>query len=171
MTPASTATPPITSRPQDDVEYSTYESRTPATTTNTGSAKRKPIGFATSERDAETPSLVPLGEALRDLVGLQSNWDSYGALPPSRSALVHTWELASRLVEVGMPIPQVFPTRSGGVQLEWHVPRASLEWELDADVPSGVFVFDDHATGERIDGELPKDLDLIAVPLSRILLG
>jgi hypothetical protein len=170
MTPADTATPPITSGPENGAEYSTYESQTPPTTTPTA-ANRTPVGFATRTRDEDALSLIPLGQALHQLVDLKPNWDSYGALPPARSVLAYAWELASRLVEIGLPIPQVFPTRSGGVQLEWHVPRASLEWELDADVPSGVFVFDDHATGTRLDGELPKDFDLLSIALNRILFG
>jgi len=68
---------------------------------------------------------VPLGEALDALVGLEQDWDSYGALPPSRPVLQHAWALASMLVEQGMPIPQVFPTRNGGIQFEWHAPHAS----------------------------------------------
>ncbi|HTA98830.1 MAG TPA: hypothetical protein VK730_14455 [Solirubrobacteraceae bacterium] len=116
-------------------------------------------------------SLVPLGEALHRLVDLEPNWDSYGALPPSRAALRHAWALASMLVEHGLPIPQVFPTRSGGIQLEWHVTHASLEWEIDASAASGVFVFDHHVTGQRLDGELPKDLDPLAEALNLILCG
>jgi hypothetical protein len=170
MTPADTATPPITSRPEDDAEHSAYESRTPATTT-TALATRTTVGRATSLRHEDPPSLIPLGEALRGLVGLEPNWDSYGAMPPSRLSLQHAWSLASRLVELGIPTPQVFPTRSGGIQLEWHVPRASLEWEIDADLASGVFAFDDRVTGERLDGDLPKDLDSLAEALNRILVG
>jgi hypothetical protein len=168
MTPANTATPPMTSRRERNVESSAYESRTPPTTTVTSTT---PADSVSDDRREDIPSLIPLGEALHELVGLEPNWDSYGALPPSRHALLFAWELASRLVEHGMPIPQVFPTRNGGVQLEWHTPHASLEWELDADVPSGVFVFDDHETGERLDGELPKDFDLLPMPLNRILFG
>jgi hypothetical protein len=159
MTPSGTATPTLTSWADDDAE-----SQTPATTTTT----RTTTVRAPAPRHEDTR---PLGAALDALVGLEPNWDSYGALPPSRGALVHAWGVASMLVEQGLPIPQVFPTRNGGVQLEWHVPRASLEWEIDADLASGAFVFDDHLTGEQIDGELPADIEPLATALSRILVG
>ncbi len=36
---------------------------------------------------------------------------------------------------------------------------------------SGVFIFDDHKTGERLDGELPQDRDLVTEALTRITVG
>ena len=161
MTPA-TATPPTTNTPELEIE----QSQTPATTTTT----RTTTARAPSQRH-DLPSLAPLGEALDALVDLEPDWDSYGALPPSPLALQHAWSLVSMLVERGVPIPQVFPTRSGGVQLEWHLPHASLEWEIDSHAATGVFAFDDRATGARLDGELPKDLDGLAAALNHLLAG
>jgi hypothetical protein len=170
MTPGATAT--TTDRRSAHTEYSVYESRTPATTTITTARRVVPADAPpASDPLRAIPSLVPLGEALRALVGLQPNWDSYGAEPPSGSALEYAWSVGSTLVEQGVPIPQVFPTPAGGVQLEWHLERGSLEWEIDPGATSGVFAFDDHLAGERIDGELPEDIDPLADALSRILGG
>ena len=170
MTPGATAT--TTNRRNTHAEYAVYESRTPATTTMTATRRIPPVD-APPRRDPvqDSPSLLPLGEALRALVGLQPNWDSYGAEPPSRLALEYAWSVGSTLIEQGVPIPQVFPTTTGGVQLKWHVERASLEWEIDSRATSGVFAFDDHQSGERIDGELPQDIDPLSEALSRILRG
>jgi hypothetical protein len=161
MTPA-TATPPTTNAP----ELAAEQSQTPATTSTT----RTTTARAPSQR-LELPSLAPFGEALDALVGLEPDWDSYGALPPSPLALQYAWIFVSMLVENGLSIPQVFPTRSGGIQLEWHLPHASLEWEADSHAASGSFAFDDRVTGERLDGELPGDLDGLAAALNRLLAG
>ena len=108
-------------------------------------------------------------------MGLPPGWDSYGALSPTREALQYAWMAVSALVEQDIrspfPVPQVFPVPNGGVQLEWHSPRASLEWEIDADAEGGVFVFDDRDTGERLDGEMPSDLQVLAKAISRIAAG
>ncbi len=165
MTLGATAT--TTSRRSAHVEEYVYESRTPATTTTTISGRS--ASLPPSLRNV--PSLVPLGEALRALVGLQANWDSYGAEPPSRLVLDYTWAVGSALVECGVPIPQVFPTATGGVQLEWHGSHVSLEWEIDACATSGVFTFDDRETGERLDGELPYDTDQLVEALGRTMGG
>ncbi len=161
MTPMMlTATPPTTASFDDGSEHQAYEARTPET-----------LSQRVARPDWRHESLVPLGKALDALADLQPDWDSYGALPPSRMVLHYAWSLASGLIDKGMPVPQVFPTRSGGVQFEWHCPGASLEWEIDANLNTGVFIFDDHRTGERIDGELPGELDLLARAVSRIFVA
>lgn len=153
---AATATPTLSERSAEQPEQVAYDARTP------------PTNAAVPARRRDAPSLVPFGEALQELVELEVDWDSYGALPPSRQALEHAWRMTNVLVENGVPMPQVFPTRRGGIQLEWHLPSATLEWEIDPEARSGVFIFDDHASGERIDGEMPADLDRLAQAAARI---
>ena len=101
-------------------------------------------------------SLGPFAATLQALEELTDGWDSYGALAPARNALATAWTVASSLSLLGS-VPQLFPTRRGGAQLEWHTPRASLEWEIDPSGGTGVFIFDNHATGEKFDGDLPAD--------------
>lgn len=123
--------------------------------------------LAAPRRAPADTSVQPLGAALQALVDLDDGWDSYGALAPSPTALAFAWTAASPLCELGIP-PQVFPTRRGGVQLEWHTPMTSLEWEVDPDGRTGVFIFDNHATGEKFDGELPADADRLALALTQV---
>lgn len=137
-------------------ESSSYAARTPTLTD-------RPF--------AAVPSLSPLGQALQDLAALAANWDGYGADPPTRLALERGWHLASMLVEQGFPVPQIFPTRKGGIQLEWHVPHASLEWELDPSGFTGVFIFDDHRTGGTLDGDMPGSESALVEALVRIRHG
>lgn len=112
-------------------------------------------------------SLAPFSRDLQELVSLQDDWDSYGAMAPRRTALEIAWRAASALSEI-MPAPQVFPTRRGGVQLEWHRPNTRLEWEIDPDGATGVFVFDNHASGESVDGELPDQYVELGRALAQI---
>lgn len=134
-----------------------YDARTPA---------------LSDRRPARAPvSLLPLGETLQELRALEDDWDGYGALAPISPALERAWHLASMLVEEGLPLPQVFPTRKGGLQLEWHAPHASLEWELDPNGSTGLFIFDDHRTRATLDGELPGAEDLLVDALLRVKHG
>jgi hypothetical protein len=55
------------------------------------------------------------------------------------------------------------------VQLEWHSEPISLEWEIDPLGATGVFIFDDHRTGEKIDGDLPSDVKMLNIALLRVL--
>jgi hypothetical protein len=112
-------------------------------------------------------SLLPLGTALQTLVELEEGWDSYGALAPTRAALTSAWMTASSLGDLGH-LPQVFPTRRGGVQLEWHTPHTTLEWEIDPSGGTGVFIFDNHATDEKFDGELPADMYRLGLALAQV---
>lgn len=155
-TATATATPTLSERPAEQPEQVAYEAMTPPTEADL------------TARRQDVPSLVPFGEALQELVELDVNWDSYGALPPSRQALEHAWRMTNMLVENGLPVPQVFPTRRGGIQLEWHLAHAALEWEIDPEARSGAFIFDDHESGELIDGEIPADLDRLAQAAVRI---
>lgn len=138
----------------------------PATRETTSQAARTPSSVPAPMRDEV--SLQPLGAALQSLVGLPENWDSYGAGAPTQFSLERAWFFASKLVDDGLPIPDVFPTRRGGVQLEWHSDAISLEWEIDPLGATGVFIFDDYRTGEKIDGDLPADLRLLNVALHRV---
>ena len=119
----STATRPTTIRVEDHQENQSYTSQMQA---------------RVAPRLGGDASLRPLGDVLQSLVGLDNNWDGYGAVAPSRSALEQAWAVASTLVENDFAAPQVFPSRTGGVQLEWHGPLRSLEWEIDANAATGV---------------------------------
>jgi hypothetical protein len=147
---------------------------TPATATPPTS-----ILVVEEERQSNTPPatpsvassgepLMPIGAALQGLVDIEDDWDGYGALAPTRIALATAWRIASRLSETGIPLPQVFPTRRGGVQLEWHTAHTSLEWELDPNGGTGVFIFDNDITGEKFDGEFAADLYRLGLALAQV---
>lgn len=124
----------------------------------------------TSNRE-DRPSVTPFGIRLQELVGLEDDWDSYGALPPTGGALRVAWTLGSELIEQGLPTPQAVPGKDGSVQLEWDTAFGSLEIEILADPRLGVFTFDDHVTGVSTDGTLPEDVRTLTRCLMTIWRG
>lgn len=80
------------------------------------------------------PSWMPsvLGR-LKRLLSLPGGWDSYGAPPIDRDAVVHVVEVLNRALGPDAPAPQVVPTPFGGIQLEWHRRGVDLEIEIRPD--------------------------------------
>jgi hypothetical protein len=70
-------------------------------------------------------------EALRKLLSLPQNWNSYGALPIQPQNVQSAIQLLEKLVRSDTPRPIVTPTVRGGVQLEWHTRGIDLEIEID----------------------------------------
>lgn len=145
MTPA-TATPPTSVREIDDASSYTPLAR----------------------QSAGAISLSAFESALNSLTHLHDNWDSYGASAPTRLALMGAAWIVAQLAATG-PIPQIFPTRRGGAQLEWHTPHTRLEWEIDPDGVSGVFIFDNDITGVKVDGDLPADQVGLRLALAQVI--
>ncbi len=87
---------------------------------------------------------------------------------PTRLALMSAAWIVAQLAATG-PIPQIFPTRRGGAQLEWHTPHTRLEWEIDPDGVSGVFIFDNDITGVKVDGDLPADQVGLRLALAQVI--
>jgi hypothetical protein len=68
---------------------------------------------------------------IRSLASLESNWDSYGAVPLQRGAVLHAVRLVAAILQnEDVPLPAIVPTSQGGLQLEWHRGRATLEMEV-----------------------------------------
>lgn len=86
-------------------------------------------------------------QQLSDLRHLESNWDSYGALPVHQEALRHAETFAHHLAGLpGVPQPTVTATGEGFIGFCWDSGR----WSLDAEVrPDGRidYVFIDEAGG------------------------
>jgi hypothetical protein len=70
--------------------------------------------------------LFGIFKQVRDLKDLQPNWDSYGALQVSNSAVDAAINLLTELRWTG-PLPSVAPTASGGVHLEWGGDEEGVE--------------------------------------------
>jgi hypothetical protein len=67
---------------------------------------------------------------IEELANLQPNWDSYSGLGVQPSAALHALRLLAAIFQNDVPPPAIVPTSQGGLQLEWHRGRASLEMEV-----------------------------------------
>lgn len=90
------------------------------------------------------------GERLRALAQLPPGWDGTGAREIAVGALEFARDLTSAAFAEGIRTPQIYPTLSGGIQLEWHGPDRHTEVEI---LPGDLLVECYHLgpSGERHD--------------------
>ena len=81
---------------------------------------------------SDLAKLTPIIRRLNELLGLQRNWDSYGADPIKLVSVETALDLLSVVIDYGTPLASIVPTPEGGVQLEWHIRGVDLEIEIDA---------------------------------------
>lgn len=101
------------------------------------------------------------------LASLAENWDGYGAHALSPFALNAAGQVIDQLLREPLPPPTIVPVPSGGVQLEWVAGTVEIDLEIRPD-GDGIFVCDDDALAEQLDGELPEDLALFRTVLRRL---
>jgi hypothetical protein len=87
------------------------------------------------------------------LLELPPNWDSYGAAAITPQSVVSALNLLIRLMDDDTPEPQIVPTPSGGVQMEWHTRGIDLEIETLGGGRFGAF-FEDARTGATWEGDV-----------------
>lgn len=104
-------------------------------------------------------------EALRSVISLRYDWDSYGAAPPSKQAAEATWQLLKDLAACHVPRPEIVPLADGGIELDWMRPgRLLVQISVAPDGGSSLFGVDE-GTGEEFDGSLSE----FAEPLRKLL--
>jgi hypothetical protein len=67
---------------------------------------------------------------IHDLCDLDYNWDSYGALKPTRQAFLGAGSWINELLLEDTPVPDVFPTSDGNFQLEWSMCGFEIELKI-----------------------------------------
>lgn len=88
-------------------------------------------------------------EQVSAMADLETGWDSQGADPPETAVLTGADNLLTSLRNSGyVPKPYVYPTRSGGVQLEWERGSRYFEIELVAPDEARFFYSDTEARFE-----------------------
>ncbi|HEU0072433.1 MAG TPA: hypothetical protein VFS30_00340 [Dehalococcoidia bacterium] len=113
---------------------------------------------------------VWLESVVRGLVGLMvlpSDWDSYGACPVEPAAAETSINVLGRVMAESTPSPQIVPTVTGGVQLEWHLGGVDLEIAIR---PSGDahVLFEDLGSGEEWEGWLPDFVSEVRKVLAQL---
>ena len=96
--------------------------------------------------------MATLHEQLDAMLALESGWDGYGADPTDPGVVawakdfVAYFEALERVKGVDRGV-RVFPTRVGGVQIEWEDERFERELELNRDGSIGLLHIE-KATGK-----------------------
>lgn len=99
--------------------------------------------------NAKIPRVITEAIAkLQVLTQLGGNWDSYGALAPTRDALLGAIQLAMDLFEERTPVPDVFPTPNGNIQFEWSHLGLDIEIEIESNRRC-IACFENLETGEN----------------------
>ena len=93
---------------------------------------------------------------INELLTLGPGWDGYHANPITLDAVGSVVAVAAHFsTELAVP-PMVFPLADGGIQIEWHAGRESVEIEVDAEGDTHLLVTDE--TGAiTVNAELPSD--------------
>jgi hypothetical protein len=97
--------------------------------------------------------LAPTDRAVRRLLDLPRNWNQLGAPRIDVDAIGRALELLSWAAATDTPPPDVIPTVSGGVQLEWHRNRLDIELEVAPQREATLF-WSDRDTGREWEGML-----------------
>lgn len=105
---------------------------------------------------------------LAELEALEAGWDGEDAQALDADALRVAFGVLERSLQAGLPEAEVFAVPDGGVQLEWRAGPLELELEIEPGARRMIFVCDDDASDQRIDGELPTDVSRFALALARL---
>lgn len=79
------------------------------------------------------PMLEQFVDRIAELRTMSPNWDSYGASSITHKAAVNAVRMFCQIMYDETPPPQVVPTNSGNIQLEWHIHSIDLEIEISGD--------------------------------------
>jgi len=90
-------------------------------------SNRTLCSFPTDRADPWIRKSVP---KLLRLTKLPEDWDSYGAAPPPSDLVRAIVKVLEYSEVIDVPVPEVVPTVSGGVQLEWYMRDRQLEIEF-----------------------------------------
>jgi hypothetical protein len=98
---------------------------------------------------------IEIQNRLIELARMEDNWDSYGSSPMGWDTGMFALSILNDVMRPRTPIPQVVPSSTGGVQLEWHEKGVDLELHI-AGPYQCEFWFQDH----RKPNEPPVCLEL-----------
>jgi hypothetical protein len=104
--------------------------------------------------------LIPALERCAPLLFLPFDWNRKGAPPVQPTAILAAIDALWSFMVDRSSIPQWTPTRTGGVQLDWHENGVDLEIEFPPDATAACAVFEDNEKrSPDWDGPITAHLD------------
>jgi len=76
---------------------------------------------------------------LNQLSELKDDWDSYGAKPIERNAVLMALHLIRVIHNPQIPEPTIVPLTNGGTQFEWHTAQKDLEVSLSPNGQASIY--------------------------------
>ena len=122
-------------------------------------------------------SLDSILERLTQLTKLESDWDSYGALPVSPVAFVKACQLLidvkyslSALVGEQLLPSDVAPIADGSLQMEWRGPHGQLEVEIKPDVDFSYLLIKGEGSDRKFEEKNQVSLSEVLNVVSQVLI-
>jgi hypothetical protein len=104
---------------------------------------------------------VTWAKAVRDrlnhICALPAGWDGYRGRPTRFDVAQFAVQLLRRVCKPHTPAPDIVPLPSGGLQIEWHAPNATIELTIRAPLQVEAWVADPQAQDEEIEFPLTND--------------
>lgn len=95
---------------------------------------------------------------LYGILALDEDWDSYGASRLSPETAKAVTNLLRDIMQSESPAPQVVPSASGSIQVEWHLAGIDLEIEVESLSTIHVFFSDEQNEEPEWEGGINYDL-------------
>jgi len=92
--------------------------------------RRLAPALLTDQERQYAPWLADVAAGIDELLGLEANWDSYGAITPTRVAAGALLEILIEVTSPNTPRPVIVPSPAGHFQAEWHENGIDLEIEV-----------------------------------------
>jgi hypothetical protein len=113
--------------------------------------------FVQAYEESERKWQIDIQNQLVEHVQMAEGWDGYGAPAPSMDTAFFALLVLNKIMRTRSPIPQVVPSSTGGIQLEWHEKDIDLELHIFAPYQCEMW-FQDHRQAEQP----PTSLELAA---------
>lgn len=135
------------------------------------------ICTATTQAATQTVStevrrwIEAVNDQLQSLLHLEEDWDTYGSPPPATAAVRRAASLLQEMVSLEVPVPRVRGTSEGGIVIEWYRPAIEFVMEVEPSGSDVTVFFRDRSTGDRREGPLADERDVVAKAFHRLRQG
>jgi len=99
---------------------------------------------------------------------LPKGWDSYNAERFRSDAGMFALEVLEKVMRPRTPVPQIVPTASGGVQLEWHQKGIDLEINIVGPYNCELWYRDHQSGAEPLALEFSSDFSPLNIPITQL---